>query len=227
MNFYSDHDRGNRICRKQFRIEKHCHSTTPIQKENEKKLRYSSLICNTEMLLRLLKIGTNVNCVDSLSRSSLHVAASRGFVDIIKHLLEHGGDPNLKDVVGNTPLHLAVCSATSKKCSEVVRLLLRYGSNVHSKDRMGKNPLDLAKSKLALMRSRRQNVNSLVPNFDDDCRFIAMTLITTELMHVYKKEQTKLDDMISLENGFQNLTTKDIDNEADILLDKIDKMGIE
>lgn len=178
------------------------------------------------MLLRLLKLGVDPNCVDSLSRSSLHVAASRGFVDIIKHLLEHGGDPNLKDIVGNTPLHLAICSANSSKCNEIVRLLLRFGSNVHSIDRMGKNPLDLARSKLLLMRSRRQNINYLVPDFDEDSRFIAMTVITNELMNAYKNEQTKLDDMNLLENSFQNLTTKDIDNEADILLAKIDQMGI-
>lgn len=178
------------------------------------------------MLLRLLKAGTNPNCADGHLRTPLHLAASRTYVEIVTLLLEYGADPNQKDLLGNTPLHLAVCSASSNNCNMVVRTLVQYGASVHSTDRMGKNPLDLAKSKLSLMRSRRLHLSYMVPNFEEDRRFIAMTCLTNNLMNVYTREQRTLDDINLLENGFQNLTTNEIDTEADNLLAKIDQLGI-
>lgn len=36
-----------------------------------------------------------------------------GYKDVVKILLTRGANPNRQDSLGNTPLHLAVCSASS------------------------------------------------------------------------------------------------------------------
>lgn len=81
---------------------------------------------------------------DELQRTALHLAASRGFTDIVAQLLKYGANPNQKDLLGNTPLHLAVCSASSINFNMTVRILLNHGSSVRCTDKMGRNPLDLA-----------------------------------------------------------------------------------
>ncbi|XP_071620247.1 ankyrin repeat domain-containing protein 18A-like isoform X4 [Heliangelus exortis] len=58
-------------------------------------------------------------------------------------LLKCGADPNLRDVVGNTALHLAVLSCSPK----VVELLLDHNANLDAKNKEGFTPLSLAVSK--------------------------------------------------------------------------------
>jgi hypothetical protein len=95
----------------------------------------------------------------------------------IRLLLHYGADPNQIDSLGNTPLHLAVCT----NHVSVVTLLLRSGkfqcnicyphnltyklhlklsgANLRLLDRMGRNPLQLAESKLKLLQKRNIGEN--------------------------------------------------------------------
>ena len=63
-------------------------------------------------------------------------------VDIVRRLLEHGADPNIRasDNSGLSPLHLA----SQKGLLEVVRLLLSYGAKVDEKDKEGKTAFQVA-----------------------------------------------------------------------------------
>lgn len=98
----------------------------------ERKLRMAACVSNTEQLVSLLESGVNPNAADEHKRCPLHLAASRGnisliekrrsmihsvclvgFKDVVKLLLSHGANANSQDTLGNTPLHLAVCSASS------------------------------------------------------------------------------------------------------------------
>ncbi|KAK7080313.1 Ankyrin repeat domain-containing protein 54 [Halocaridina rubra] len=63
-------------------------------------------------------------------------------------LLQHGADPNQRDAVGNTALHLAVCTSHIP----TVTLLLRAGTNIRQADNQGYSPLQLARSKLKLLQ---------------------------------------------------------------------------
>ena len=68
---------------------------------------------------------------------------------MVRLLLEHGADPNQRDCIGNTPLHLA---AVTSKIS-VVTLLLMAGTDVLSSDQHGHNPLQIAQTKLRVLQS--------------------------------------------------------------------------
>lgn len=120
--------------------------STIYTKEN--RLRMAASVCNTELLDRLLEAGVNPDAADEHSRSPLHISASRGesnpdtsvctnhtvctcmfsdnwyifssgYTQIVKSLLAHGANPNAQDTLGNTPLHLAVCSASSYNFNKV------------------------------------------------------------------------------------------------------------
>jgi hypothetical protein len=72
-------------------------------------------------------------------------------------LLENGANPNQKDAVGNTALHLAACTNNI----EVITLLLTAGTDINSLDNSGRTPLHLAQSKLKMLQSiQRSNINS-------------------------------------------------------------------
>ena len=61
-------------------------------------------------------------------------------VEIMRRLLEHGADPNIRD--DSTAIH----RASSSGLLEAARLLLSYGARVDEKDDMGRTPFQLAAS---------------------------------------------------------------------------------
>ena len=63
--------------------------------------------------------------------------------DVVRRLLEHRADTNIRDLSHSTPLH----QASSSGSLEVTRLLLSYGANVDEKDGQGMTPLQVASSK--------------------------------------------------------------------------------
>lgn len=58
-------------------------------------------------------------------------------------LLEHGADPNIHIMKGDTVLHLAV----KNKDIELIKLLLEHDADPNIKNNSGKSPLDIAKIK--------------------------------------------------------------------------------
>ncbi len=70
----------------------------------------------------------------------IHKAAFEGDVGCIKKLMDEGVDPNVRDVFGRTPLHLAVQAGHRG----VVELLLNYGADPNARDAAGQTPLHWA-----------------------------------------------------------------------------------
>ena len=64
-------------------------------------------------------------------------------VEIVRRLLEHGADPNVRLPGGSTALH----EASSWGSPEVARLLLSYGANIDEKDEAGETPFQVASSR--------------------------------------------------------------------------------
>ncbi|GHT38146.1 hypothetical protein FACS189427_12040 [Planctomycetales bacterium] len=60
----------------------------------------------------------------------LHCAAQSAFLEVVKYLVEHGADVNVKSQYCQTPLHIAAVFGNLK----VVKYLIEYGADVNVKD---------------------------------------------------------------------------------------------
>lgn len=71
----------------------------------------------------------------------MHLACSFGNIDCVRALLRFGGDVNLQDKSGNTPLILA----TRSNYPEIVQLLIESGADPRVEDQYGKSPIKRTK----------------------------------------------------------------------------------
>jgi len=89
----------------------------------------------------LAKKGMKVNAKEStFGMTALHVAASKGHIEIVELLLANGSDIEAKEETGRTPLH----AAAFRGHAVVVEALLAKGANVNALTHDGKTPLDWA-----------------------------------------------------------------------------------
>lgn len=75
--------------------------------------------CSANCIEKVLKHGSQVNAVDELGNTPLHLAVQENNLVITKGLLKHGADPGAVDYKGSTPLHVGCFSGSSKAVSVV------------------------------------------------------------------------------------------------------------
>ncbi len=98
----------------------------------------------------LLAKGVSPNAqVDLLTeRAAIHVAAEAGVVKNLTAMLQAGGNPNLPDSDGNTPLHWASIGdglwGGPPDYQAAIRLLVGHGADPHRKNQDGDTPLHAA-----------------------------------------------------------------------------------
>ena len=101
----------------------------------------------------LIRLGANVNQVDSNGKTALHWAARYGFVDVVEKLLFHYMSKgkikyDIRDKWGWTPLNLAVhCTESEQDCSDnvqIMKYLLRGNVNVNAESSKEWTPLGRA-----------------------------------------------------------------------------------
>jgi ankyrin repeat protein len=98
---------------------------------------------NPEMTSALLAAGADVNvAAGGQQKTALQEAAANGNLEIVQILLAAHANVNLRDVEGNTPLHLAVMNQKDA----VVPLLLEAKADPNLRNNSGTPPLDLAKA---------------------------------------------------------------------------------
>ena len=88
----------------------------------------------------LLELGADVNHRNRLARSALHEAANAGSLTMVKLLLTFRAAMDLKDLNGNTPLHLAAMRGNA----ETVEFLIRAGMRPDTLNREGKSAFAMA-----------------------------------------------------------------------------------
>uniref|UniRef100_A0A2K6LA78 Ankyrin repeat domain-containing protein 54 n=1 Tax=Rhinopithecus bieti TaxID=61621 RepID=A0A2K6LA78_RHIBE len=101
--------------------------------------------------LKRLRDSANANDVETVQYKPHQAETDDGRTALpsgVQLLLDHGADPNQRDGLGNTPLHLAACT----NHVPVITTLLRGGARVDALDRAGRTPLHLAKSKLNILQ---------------------------------------------------------------------------
>ena len=85
-----------------------------------------------EAVMQWLATG-DVDAKDSDGRTALHHAASSGYAELARSLLENGASPDIQDVNGQTPLHAAAHAGSAS----AVRVLLDAGADVSIQDSSG------------------------------------------------------------------------------------------
>ncbi len=90
----------------------------------------------------LVMAGAPVNAQsrNGLKAAPIQSAAAGGHRKIVKMLLDHSADPNIREQGGYTPLHAAAQNGDE----EMIRILLYGGADLTIKSNDGKTPLDLA-----------------------------------------------------------------------------------
>ncbi|KAM7495935.1 hypothetical protein LguiA_020349 [Lonicera macranthoides] len=95
-------------------------------------------------VLCLCYLDLDVNAKDMYNRTPLHVAAVRGYIEVIRFLVSVGGDPEIIDSNSWTPLHCAAFEGHS----EAVELLLSSSTYCkYAVNKQGKTAFALAVEK--------------------------------------------------------------------------------
>ncbi|XP_063678081.1 uncharacterized protein LOC134814034 isoform X2 [Bolinopsis microptera] len=88
-----------------------------------------------------LELGDDPNTNGFYRWSSLHEAVNIDEPEILKMLLQNGGDPNIPDNCnGSTPVHMAA----KLGYAECLSLMVEHGGDVNHQNRDGKTPQDIA-----------------------------------------------------------------------------------
>ena len=99
------------------------------------------------------KVHEDVNC-------PLHIAAEKGYTEIIELLVNKDADVESKDQWGKTPLHWAVLKGRTK----IVEFLLSKGANIDSTDKFDNTSLHIAayygKKIVTLLLSKGANLKA-------------------------------------------------------------------
>jgi len=98
---------------------------------------------DADQVRALIADNGNPNQTDEDSRIALHYGAMNGNLTIIAILIKASARLDMKDKLGNTPLH----SATERNQGEAVKLLLDVGAPVDSENKNGMTPLMIAASR--------------------------------------------------------------------------------
>jgi ankyrin repeat protein len=94
------------------------------------------------------------------------LAASQGNVELLKQLLDDGGDPNVTDYDKRTPLHLAAAEGHLEVCKYLVE---QKKANVNALDRWGHTPLTEAiKNRFFIVAQYLRSKGGIVANHDTD-----------------------------------------------------------
>ncbi|KAF2871447.1 ankyrin repeat-containing domain protein [Massariosphaeria phaeospora] len=111
---------------------------------------------HAEAVKTLLHVGANPSAETSLGNTALHLAVSKGLVNITTILLEAGADPNYANIRGATALRHAVDYTTPQIYSsltppssyedvvECIRTLFKFGADPNLADTSDEVPLHLA-----------------------------------------------------------------------------------
>ncbi|KAF6198752.1 hypothetical protein GE061_006774 [Apolygus lucorum] len=110
-------------------------------------LRIGAVKENRSIIEVLQEYGLVFNEGDVRDNEVLHHAVRKGYINIVRYLLDHGADFKASSDLG-TPLHSAVIMLQE----EIVKLLVGLGANVNATDNSGKVPIFYITEKLEKLK---------------------------------------------------------------------------
>lgn len=94
------------------------------------------------LLESLLEKDASVDFKDQYGLTAIHIAAIKGYKDVVMLLVEFGSSLECIDAEGRTPLHMAVVGG----CKDTVEVLINRGANVNVQCNRGATPLKVAQT---------------------------------------------------------------------------------
>lgn len=181
----------------------------------------NSLVCTA-----LLENGFNVNKQNSIDNETAIFIATQNHNNndnadiLLQILIQNGGDPDLPNNKGNTPLILVASKEPADKKAtdkEIVKLLIEYEANIEHRNEDGKSALDVAtkdikpiiKTAMKSMENRRMYKFKMSEIDIDDNRLVFDSIM---------RDETLLKDYLQLDPNNKVLIignfTLGIDSEA-------------
>ncbi|ELT99631.1 hypothetical protein CAPTEDRAFT_39776, partial [Capitella teleta] len=101
-----------------------------------------------EMIDLLIDYGADVNCADQNGDTHLHKVCFLNNVRMVKFLLNKGLEIDAREILGKTPLHMAISDSSNETTLiMIVEVLVTNGANVDTSDHDGDTPLHVASIK--------------------------------------------------------------------------------
>ena len=138
-------------------------SVNPRGSKENSPLHSAVYYMEIEMVQVLVECGADVNAWNAHGLTPLAYALwyqriKTTNLEVVRWLIDHGADPNVRDNYGETSLHLALQFGML----EIARLLVEHGASVKVKNGSGKTPLDYVSGEqrdeiIKLHRAKREN----------------------------------------------------------------------
>ncbi|KAI5511495.1 ankyrin repeat-containing protein DDB G0279043 family [Trichomonas vaginalis G3] len=138
---------------------------------------------------KYFNMGSNPNTLDSTKLNALQAATFFDFSSIVEYLIDNGGDINLEDNMGNTPLTISVFN----NCELCADLLIKRGAQVDAKDMFGRTPLLIA------CISERGNIVKILIENKADVNYMSEDH-STPICIATERENSKIIKLL-LDNG--------------------------
>ncbi|HSW76154.1 MAG TPA: ankyrin repeat domain-containing protein [Candidatus Saccharimonadales bacterium] len=97
-------------------------------------------VCDVEIINAALAAGANVNALNEINWTPLHIASCTGYTQTVQALIAAGADVNALDKNNWTPLHIASRNGNT----QTVQALIAVGANVNALDKNNWTPLYVA-----------------------------------------------------------------------------------
>ena len=81
-----------------------------------------------------------LSLLDFAGWTALHEACNHGYLDIVRTLIDHGADVNVRGLDGDTPLHDAAVNGHE----EITIVLIQSGGNPESENDKKETPIEVA-----------------------------------------------------------------------------------
>lgn len=124
----------------------------------------------------MIAMKANLDLPDKRGATPLHAAASNGWADVAKLLIDNNASLECKDTDGDSPLHLAAFFEQQ----ELVALLAKAGASIEAKNRFLETPEVMTND--ATIQVCKTNIT---PSFDKGVREMSQRTLNDVILHLF------------------------------------------